>query len=37
MPHCQRVIFFGENAFFFIMMWIELFEGILGERKKYRM
>lgn len=36
MLHCQRVTLFGENAFFFIMMWIELFDGILGEREKYR-
>ena len=37
MIHCQRVIFFSENAFFFIVIWFELFDGILGERGKYRM
>lgn len=37
MLHCQCVIFSGENAFFFIVMWFELFEDILGEREKYRM
>ena len=37
MLHCQCVMLFSENAFFFIMMWIELFDGILGERKEYRM
>ena len=37
MLHCQCVIYFSENAFFFIVMWFELFDGILGEREKYRM
>lgn len=37
MIHCQYVMFFSENAFFFIVMWIELFDGILEEREKYRM
>lgn len=37
MLHCQCVTLFGENAFFLVVVWIELFDGILGEREKYRM
>lgn len=36
MLHCQCVTLFGENAFFLVVVWIELFDGILGEREKYR-
>lgn len=36
MPHCQCVIFFSENAFFFIVMWVERFDDILSDWEKYR-
>ena len=37
MLHCQCVMFFSENAFFLVVVWIGRFDDILGEREKYRM
>lgn len=36
MLHCQCVTLFGENAFFLVVMWIELFDDILSDWEKYR-